>query len=366
MKIVHLLKHAQRGNGNVHMAVDLACAQADAGHDVWFASARGSYDELLRQHGVTVSSLPEPTGAKGAARNGIALLSLARAVKPDVLHAHMMSSAVLAWPVAKIVGAPLITTMHNSFDSHSWMMRAGKTVVAVSEAERALLLSRGYPEKQVVTVLNGTAGTARGELPLDDLGTLQRPCIMTLSGLHPRKAVDDVISAFSIVAADHPDWHLNIVGWGDARASLEAQAAEAGLEDSVHFLGSTLTPWPLLDQADIVATASLADPCPLSVMEARVAGCAVVGTAAGGIPEVLEFGEAGHIVPVRDPEAMAEAFRGLMADPENLHRWRGRAKAGSEYFSVRRMAEDYDRVYRDAMSARGRLRVVDRAMAVVT
>lgn len=357
MRIIHLLKHAVRGNGSVHMAVDLACAQVAAGHEVWFASARGSYDDLLRANGVTVTPLPEPIGVGSAARNELALIALARRVDPDILHAHMMSSAVLAAPLAATSGATLVTTMHNSFDAHSWLMRAGKVVVAVSEAERDLLVSRGYPSRRVRTVLNGTAGTARATLPTDDIGPLRTPCVMTLSGLHHRKAVDDVIRAFALVVPRHPQWHLNVVGWGAAREELEQQVLDAGLDDRVHFLGSTLTPWPLLAAADIVATATLADPCPLTVMEARVAGCAVVGTTVGGIPEVLEHGRAGHLVPPRDPGAMAAAFDELMSDRKTLNMWRTRALEGSDHFSVDRMATDYERVYLDVMPPRRRARV---------
>jgi glycosyltransferase involved in cell wall biosynthesis len=347
LRIVHLLKHGVRGNGHVHVAVDLACAQADAGHDVVMAASRGSYDALLAAHNVQVATLPEPDGPRGAAANTVALLRLARRFRPDILHAHMMSSAVVGFGVSKIIRAPLVTTVHNSFERHSVLMRLGKVVVAVSEAERRLLLSRGYRERRVVTVVNGADGSPREAMPTDEqIGPLARPCVTTLCGLHPRKAVHDVITAFSAVLPDHPEWHLNIVGWGADRERLERMVADLDIGDSVHFLGSAHRPRPLLEQADIFASASLADPCPLAVMEARAAGCAVVATAVGGVPEVLEHGRAGQLTPPSDPQAIAAAFRGLMADDEQLADWRRRAANGAEYFTVARMAADYERVYK--------------------
>ncbi len=166
-----------------------------------------------------------------------------------------------------------------------------------------------------------------------------------LSGLHPRKAVHDVITAFASAVAEYPSWHLNIVGWGADQDRLEKLVAELGLDQSVHFLGSTLTPRPLLDQSEIFATATLADPCPLTVGEARAAACAIVATAVGGIPELLDHGAAGLLSPPSDPEAMAMSFRSLMADPANLERWQARARHGAEYLTVRRMSEDYLDVY---------------------
>ena len=349
VKILHLLKHSEPGNGHVCMAVDLACAQSKSGHDVVFASSGGEvlFDELLSAHGVEVATLPRSAGAAGAARHGLNALRLARRTRPDVIHAHMMSSAVLGYAASKLVGAPLVTTMHNSFDKHSALMRLGAVVVAVSEAERGLLLSRGYPPRKVVTVLNGVVDSPRESLVAGhSVGPLPRPCVITVSGLHARKGVGDLLAAFAEAASDFPDWHLAVVGVGPEREACEARVRELGLERSIHFLGGTINPRPLLAQADIFAIASLAEPFGLTIAEARAAGCAVVATSVGGIPEVLEHGKAGHLTPPADPAAMASVLRSLMGDSTALATWRENAARGVEHFSVRRMADDYVRVYR--------------------
>lgn len=345
MKIMHLLKHAASGNGGVHVAVDLACAQAAAGHEVVLASSGGPYDDLLASHGVRTEFLPRAEGMADAVRSGRLLLAAARRFRPDVLHAHMMSSAVLGFGVSKLVGAPMVTTVHNSFDGHSVLMRLGRKVVAVSDAERRLLLSRGFRPGKVVTVLNGPDGSPREALEGADLGPLHTPGIVTLSGLHPRKAVGDVITAFARVLPEFPEWHLNIVGWGPQREELEARVAEEGLAGSVHFLGSTTTPRTLLEQAEVFATGSLADPCPLTVGEARAAGCAIVATEVGGIPELLEHGRAGRLVPPSDPVAMAEVFRSYLGDDAARKSWQERALDGADYLTVERAAADYVHVY---------------------
>jgi glycosyltransferase involved in cell wall biosynthesis len=346
---MHVLKHSWLNNGHVHVAVDLACAQADSGHEVFFAHAHGSFDELLRDHGVTLVEADEATDVRRAAKSGWALLRAARRHRPEILHAHMVSSAVLAYPVAKLTGAALITTVHNSFDRQSSLMRLGKVVVAVSEAERDALIARGFSPRKTVAVLNGAARSPREELPFQDIGQLRKPAVLSMSGLHPRKAVGDIITAFSDVLSEFPDWQLNIVGGGPSREVLEEQVQRLGIEKSVHFFGSTLTPKPLLETADIFASASLADPCPLTTTEARAAGCAIVATAVGGVPEVLAHGRAGLLVPPSDPPAMAAAFRQLMGDPEKLATWRARAKEGSDYLTVQRVAADYERVYRSTL-----------------
>lgn len=340
MKIVHVLKHGLEGNGHVHVAVDLACTQAAAGHRVVFAAGRSSYAGVLAADGVEVVDIPEPQGPRDVPSSAQALWRLCRRFRPDVIHAHMMSSAAIAYPIGRVLRVPLVTTMHNSFDKHSRLMRLGTVVVAVSEAERRLLLSRGYPERKLAMIPNGAAESPREGCTSEE-APLLGPCIVTLSGLHPRKAVSDVIAAFAQVAAEFADWHLNIIGSGDGLRGLEQQVSELRLTQSVHFRGSTVAPWPLLRQAEIFATASLDEPGGLAVMEARAAGCAIVATTVGGIPETLEFGVAGQLVPVHNPTAMATAFRKLMANPAELAAYQKRALRGASYYNVQRMSQDY-------------------------
>lgn len=353
MRILHTLKHCTEGNGHVHVAVDLACEQARMGHQVVFASGGGSYEQLLRDHGVDVHRIRgrSERQAPGALLD---LLRLVRRTRPDVIHAHMMSSAVLAFAVGRLTDTPLVTTVHNSFDGHSGLMRVGTRIVAVSEAERSLLLGRGYPESRTVTVLNGSGGSAREGLRGRDVGDLPTPTLVTLSGLHARKGIDLVISAFARLTGAFPEWHLSIIGEGPDRPKLEQLVARLGLEERVRLLGDTTSPLPALRQASIFVSGSRAEPFGLAIAEARAAGCAVVAFAVGGVPEVLDDGHAGKLVPAGDVGAMVEALRGLMGDESGLLEWRRRASEGSERFSVARMTGDYQHVYASAVAARAR------------
>lgn len=117
----------------------------------------------------------------------------------------------------------------------------------------------------------------------------------------------------------------------------------------VLFLGHLASSRPVLESTDIFVLASYADPCSLAVCEARYAGCAIVATAVGGTPESLEHGEAGKLVEPGRPVQMTLALSALMSDPNERSSWRERAKAGSEYLTVFRLARDYDEVYRSAI-----------------
>ncbi len=350
MRIVHLLKHGAEANGHVHLAVDLACAQADAGHQVWFVQSWGSYSDVLAEHGVQVVRVPEPTGVAGALRSLTALVRLLRRVRPDLTHAHMMSSAALGWLAGRLTSTPMLTTVHNSFDRHAVLMRLGAVVVAVSEADRRLLVDQGFSRRRTVVVLNGASESPRERWVPTEPGNPEpeplRPSVMTLSGLHGRKGIHDVLQAFALLQREFADWHLNIVGSGPEREPLEQLAAELGLQGRAHFLGGSRDPAHLLTRTEVFVSASTAEPFGLVVAEARAAGTAVVATSVGGVPEVLDDGRAGILVPPEDPPALAAALRSLMADDGLRARWAERARHGAEYFSVARMARDYEQVYR--------------------
>jgi glycosyltransferase involved in cell wall biosynthesis len=347
MRILHLIKHCQHCNGNVNVAVDLACGQARKGHQVVYASAGGHYAKLLDAYGVRRAEIHQGQESSPFRLIGnlAALVRLCRSFKLDVIHAHMMSSAVFGFIASKLTGVPLVTTVHNSYDRHAVLMRAGRLVVAISKADRDLLVGRGFKPSKLVVILNGPI-----ESPRENFGTptgvvLAKPSITTVCGLHQHKGVQDLIAAFRLLLPDFPNWHFNIVGGGPDRAKLEALAAELGVAKSTHFIGPVEAAQPLLRQSNIFVLASHAEPGCLVIPEAREAGCAIVATEVGGMPEPLAHGDAGQMVEPEQPGQFAKVLRGLMQDPDSLRQWRARAKTGAEYFTVARVVDDYDKVY---------------------
>ena len=350
MRIVHLLKHCDRGNGHAHVAVDLACEQAARGHNVVYASGGGTYVDLLERHGVRHVTVPQTR--RQAAVGFLALLRLLRRHRPSVVHAHMKTAAVLGFAATRALGGALVTTVHNSFDGHSGLMRLGDRVAAVSEAERRLLLERGFRADRLTTVHNGPLGSAREALRPDHSTIVPSPYAMTLSGLHARKRVHDAIEAFATIAAEVPDWKLAVVGEGPDEAKLKAQALRLGLGDQIVFTGTTLNPGPLLRGASVFVNMAEAEPFGLVVAEARAAGCAVVVSEAGGMPEVVDGGRAGMLVPVGGVTETAERLRCLMTSPSDLSHWRAAAALAPGQFTVGAMADSYERIYAAAVISR--------------
>jgi glycosyltransferase involved in cell wall biosynthesis len=345
MRVVHLLNHTERLNGNVHAAVDLACAQAQLGHRVAVASGGGHFDDLFSANEVEIMRVsPEPHSVAPIK----AMWTLRRLLKDwraEVVHAHMMTSAVVAWPVCKFLRIPLVTTAHNEFQRSAVLMGLGTRVIAVSAAVAQSLQRRGISSSRLDVVLNGTIGSARLQGNDRTPRHLGSPSIIFVGGQHPRKGLPDLFAAFDAVHMKNRNVRLYIVGEGPYLDAYVALVKSMQCSDAVTFVGAQYDPLPYLYGADIFVLPSHADPAPLVLSEAREAGCAIVATAVDGIPELLENGKAGVLVPARDPPKLAEVLCSLVENPQVLREWKERSQFNISHLRIERVARQTLDVY---------------------
>ncbi|SMG26080.1 glycosyltransferase family 4 protein [Paraburkholderia susongensis] len=347
MKIIHLANHAQSiGNGIVNVMVDLACSQARAGHDVTVASGGGGFEALLERHGVRhvlLAQAPKPSRVPAMVAG---LNRLIARIDPDVVHAHMMTGALLARFGVLRRRYALVTTVHNEFQKSATLMRVGDRVVTVSEAVAVAMEARGIPRERLAVVRNGTVGTPRlAGQPMPASPALAHPCIVTLAGMYERKGIRDLLLAFALLRKRLPSAVLYLVGEGPDRVVMEEFAQQIGVAQHAHFEGFCADPRGYLAQADVFVLASHNEPAGLVLCEAREAGRAIVATRVGGIPEMLDGGEAGVLVPPHDPATLADAITTLLTDREAHAALAARASQGLEKFSVQRLSEAYLAVY---------------------
>ncbi|UZF91761.1 glycosyltransferase family 4 protein [Bosea sp. NBC_00550] len=351
MRILHLLNHTRRLNGHVHAAVDLACAQRQLGHSVAVASGGGDFDDLLARNGIESFHIDHRRRASDLMRAFLALRRKMRLWRADIVHAHMMTSAVLAWPACKLARIPLVTTVHNEFEKSATLMGLGTRVIAVSEAVGLSMKKRGVPASRLSVVLNGTIGSARFEGRDHSPRDLGSPSILSVGGQHPRKGLPDLFAAFDRLHADHPTARLWIVGEGPYLESYREMVGQMRCAPAVTFVGAQQDPYPWMLGADIFVLPSHADPAPLVLSEAREAGCAVVATAVDGVPQLLENGEAGILVPAKDPMKLADALGRIVGNPEILSEWRARSQRNLTHLTIDRVARETMSVYEAAGAA---------------
>lgn len=353
MKIVHLANHALNvGNGIVNVMVDLACVQARAGHDVTVASGGGGFEDLLARHGVRHVLLPQSPRPARVPAMIMGLNRLVRRIDPDVVHAHMMTGALIARfgvPRRRFV---LITTVHNEFQKSATMMRVGDRVVAVSEAVREAMERRGIPKARLCVVRNGALGTPRfAHASTPAPVTLARPSIVTLAGMYERKGIRDLLHAFAALRERVPHAVLYLVGEGPDRAAMEQLAAQLGIACHARFVGFIADPRAYLQQADVFVLASHNEPAGLVLCEAREQGCAIIATRVGGIPEMLDGGAAGMLVPPHDPASLAQALEQLLTDRNARATLAARALEDLQKFSVQRVSDGYVAIYERALES---------------
>ncbi len=354
MRVLHFLNHLQPLNGHVHVAVDLACGQADLGHAVGVASGGGEeFEPLFRAHHVEHRRIDQQRRPLKLLR---ALLRLRRAIidfRPDVIHAHMVTSAVLAALWRPFFGFKLVTTVHNEFEKSAILMGLGDRVVAVSRAVAASMEKRGIPRRKLRVVLNGPLGSPRLPSAPAPRPALKRPAIVFVGAMVPRKGVDDLIEAFRLAAPRIPSACLYLLGWGPYVHAYMEQAARGGVAERIIFCKGQADPRPWLLGADLFILPSLAEPGGLVLAEARGAGCAVIATDVGGNSEMLDDGAAGILVPPRRPDLVAEAIVRVLGDPAELARWRKKAQQNIEKFRVGRVVGDYLDLYREILPPAG-------------
>jgi glycosyltransferase involved in cell wall biosynthesis len=348
MRILHLLNHTRRLNGHVHAAIDLACAQRELGHEVLIASGGGDFDALLARCGVETLVLNHHRSLPVLSATALRLRRILSTRRIDVVHAHMMTSAVIAAPICALQRVPLITTVHNAFERSAVLMGLGRRVIAVSEAVAASMRGRGVPASRLTVVLNGTIGTARSRGRSVQPADIARPAVVFVGGLHARKGVSDLIAAFAQIQGKHPAARLHIVGGGPSMDEYVAAARQMGSAETIIFHGPKDDPYPYMLAADIFILPSHADPAPLVLSEAREAGAAIIGTRVDGIPQLLEEGEAGILVPARDVGALADAIDRLLANRNDLEMWRARSQTRLDRLTIARVARETLEVYQSA------------------
>ena len=173
--------------------------------------------------------------------------------------------------------------------------------------------------------------------------------------LRPEKNHEMLLRAAREVAANNEKFILLIVGDGQEAGNLHRMAQELSLGEAVRFMGQRSDIPDILSISDVSVLCShpIVETFPLAVLESMATGIPVVATAVGSIPEMLESGKEGVLIPSGDTEALTEAIVSLARDPERRTRMgqAGRKKA-EERYSESRMVEGYANLCRSLLEGR--------------
>ncbi len=348
LRILHLLNTVREtGNGIINTAMDLAWGQVQRGHEVHVGSAGGEFETRLAGWGVRHHVIDQSRRPLTMLRAARTLRALVRDLEPDVIHAHMMTGMVIARAIRRARPPLLVGHVHNVYQRSARLMGLADIVLCCGTSVKETMRSRGVPLARLDVVLNGTIGSPRLPDPTTVApATIPRPAIVTVAGMNVRKGISELIAAFAQVATQHTEAHLHLVGDGPDRARFEREAAATTASARIHFHGFQRDPTPYLRAADLFVLASRRESFPIVIGEARAAGCAIVATAVDGVPESLDEGQAGLLVPSQDPAALASALDRLLGDAAERARWATAAGVGLDRFRVGRMVDETVALYR--------------------
>ena len=204
-----------------------------------------------------------------------------------------------------------------------WSLRGAYRVVTVCGSFADKLESRGI-DRDRITVLHNSVKPFVAP-PLEQvrrvqhsLGLQDEAVILAVGRLSYEKGIADLLRAAAVLSNTKgvPNFRLVLVGDGPEREALARLASRLGIEGKLTMAGFQRDTKPYYSIATLMAVSSHTEGSPNVVLEAMAAGLPIAATAVGGIPEILEEGLTGLMVPPRNPDAMASAILRILTDPE--------------------------------------------------
>jgi N-acetyl-alpha-D-glucosaminyl L-malate synthase BshA len=361
--------------GSGAVAAELGKQLARRGHDVHFVSYRlpfrlGEFQENIAFHEVEVLSYSlfehPPHDLALAAK----MAEVARESTLDLFHVHYaIPHAITGFLARKMLGdaAPkLITTLHGTdvtlvgqdrsfFEITRFGIEQSNGVTAVSEFLKRMTIDEFEVEKPIEVIPNfvdlSLYCPTRAYKDRSAFARAGEKILLHISNFRPVKRVGDVVRILERVNREVPAVLL-MVGEGPERASAHAIARRLGVQDRVRFLGQHENAAEITAVADVYLLPSELESFGLSALEAMGCGVPVVGTDAGGLPEVVKHAETGFLLPVGDVEGMAARAIEILKD-EKRGREMGQAgrRRAASLFGADRVVSQYERFYEQVLGA---------------
>ena len=357
---------ASLGSGGAERVMTELCSGwHHRGHHVTLLTLSSGVDDFyavppdVKRVALGVASVS--TNALDAIRANVVRLQRVRAAlrnaQPDVVVSFTDQTNVLVVLAAQHLGIPVVVSERIDPRRHdpgsAWRAlrhatyRHASAIVVQTERVRSWG-ERFVPTASVFVIPNPQRAAQVVTPPAGDRATR----IMAMGRLVHQKGFDQLIRAFAMVAADFPDWHLDIYGEGPDRAMLEALVRTHGVSHRVSLPGRTTQGDAALAAASVFALTSRYEGFPNVLLEAMTHGCACVATDCDSGPaELLVGGRSGLLAPVDDTAAIAGALRQLMGDRELRTSLGTAAQEASARFSPECVLDHWDAALRSVSNA---------------
>jgi len=321
------------------------------------------YDQLL-ERGIQ----PVVLDAKGSfnIKFLLSLVALIRKERVSLIHSHLLGSNVYAAIAGLLTRIPVVATYHGMVDvaanerfrriKHTVMRWGIKHYVVVSNGLLSNIRDQGLLDPSRSSVVYNGIDTDKyglsGSSAIKEELNLPNDTVLvgSLGNIRPAKGYDLLIAAAAQVVQKVPKAHFIIAG--DKKASLmnelEALVERLNIAEHIHFLGFRHDSAKMLSQMDMFLLSSSSEGFSISTVEAMATGLPVLVTRCGGPEEIITHNASGWMVPVGEPDALAEGLIELMSNKVMSSRI---AKAGRmravDNFGLQQMIDGYDKIYRN-------------------
>ena len=285
----------------------------------------------------------------------------------DVLHTHAFGQNAWGSVIGRLARVPVVIAHEHNwaftgralrpFIDRELIARCADAMIVVSwEARRRMIEIERISPQRLVRLPNGIRalppGDGRAIRAELGIGT-DDPVIGTVCIMRPEKALDVLVRAAALVMTDFPRLQVVIAGDGEDRARLETVIDQLELEERVHLTGARTDVPNILAAIDVAVLSSDYEGSPLSVLEFMDAGKPIVATRVGGVPELIDDGVQGALVPPGDVAALAAAISAVLRDPHGASEMGARARERCRReFSLDSTAERLQRLYEQLHSRR--------------
>lgn len=346
IRVLHILGSAQQdGTAMARMLADLAGA-LDPGRfevEAIFLSRHGPLVEMLAERGVDAFA----AGLHRDFASQLALLWRVRASRPHIIHQHA-GGPRLSRALKGATSARLVLHLHGSVDEASLL--PGRIDVLATRADAIVACSHSVarhiaPARSRVIY----AGVAAARAIPRERAT--GPVFGAAGRLVAVKGFDCLLRAFAAMVAAVPQARLQICGDGPLRGELEDLAHDLGIARAVTFLGWRQDYPAPASGWDVFVQPSLEEGFGVALLEAMAQGLPAIASDVGGIPELVQPGVTGWLVPPGNDAALARALLESLRAPSASRRMGDAARRSAERFSAEAMAMQTATLYEELLAA---------------
>lgn len=335
-------------------------------------SREGDFFPLIAASGIPLDELP--IRRLYSPMTWVKLIQFARYLRWNrfqVVHSYGFYPNFFAVPAARLAGVPvIIASIRDTGDvlepAKRYVQKAvckmATCVLANADAVRLQLIRDGYDARKLTVIRNGvdvshldrgvSDGNIRREFDIPD----DAPIVAVMARLIMVKGIEYFLDAVPQVLARFPKTRFLIVGDGQDRAELEAYAASKGCGNAVIFAGFRLDVPGILKNVSISVLPSLSEGLSNVLIEAMASGIAVVATAVGGTPEIVDDKVTGLLVSPRDAAGLAHAISSLLENPRLAAQMGNAGRERIERrFSMQRAVYETQELYTTLLGSSGRL-----------